>query len=73
MVTSALQTTLDSLTHDERLEALEYLEFTTSIDGASLTLGQRQLIQGRDAEMDADLSLGIPWEEVNARLQAEFG
>jgi putative addiction module component (TIGR02574 family) len=57
---------------EERAQLMEELSETIDAD-FPLTEEQWKEIERRDAELKADPSIGIPWEEVRARLRAKFG
>ena len=64
---------IDHLSTDERLRLLERLWDSLSRDLVSvpLTGEQRTELDRRIEEMDADDQLGIPWEAVLKRLEAD--
>lgn len=70
MVNPALQSAIDAMSIDERLELVDYIE--RSVDSAPLevTEEQKAMIRSRAAELDADPSIGLTWDEMKARLAA---
>ena len=60
------------LAPEERAQLIEELYETVEED-CPLTDEQIAEIERRAAELEADPSIGIPWEEVRARLRAKFG
>ena len=72
MVTRALQEIVDALSVEDRVSLLEYLERTTDLDGMTLTDKQLAVIDRRNAEMDADPSLGVSEDEFMARLRDQW-
>ena len=64
MVTAALRETVDALGVDEQVSLLEYLDRIVGVDDTELTDEQLATLDRRDANMDADPSLGIPRDEI---------
>jgi putative addiction module component (TIGR02574 family) len=60
------------LAPEERAQLMEEL-YDTIEEDFPLTEEQWKEIERRDAELEADPSIGVPWEEVRARLRAKFG
>ena len=72
MVTTAIREAVDALSAEERVSLLEYLERTTNTDDVLLTDEAIAVLDRRDAEMDADPSIGIPADEFFRQVRAEF-
>ena len=72
MFSEALRETVDALSPDEQASLLEYLERVVGVDDMKLTDEQLATIDRRDAEMDADQSLGVSRDEFMARLRAKW-
>ncbi|MDR3107494.1 MAG: addiction module protein [Bifidobacteriaceae bacterium] len=72
MVTVALQEAVAALSRDERVELREFIDMTLGTEVAVLTDDQASVIRRRAAEMEADPSLGIPWEDVYDDLMADL-
>ena len=72
MTRSEILDEIRKLAPEERAQLLEEL-YETVEDDFPLTEEQLKEIERRDAELKADPSIGIPWEEVRARLRAKFG
>ena len=68
MVTLELQEALSRLDLAERLEVIDLLQQSLVPPPAELTESQVEMIRQRDAEMDADPSIGLSWAEVRSRL-----
>jgi putative addiction module component (TIGR02574 family) len=64
---------ISALSLAEKVELRDYIDHSIAARGPVLTAHQKATVRARAAELDADPSLGIPWEEVNAELAAEFG
>lgn len=64
---------VDQLSTDERLRLLERLwdSLSRDLDIIPLTDEQRAALDRRIEEMDQDEQLGIPWEDVLRRLEAD--
>lgn len=67
MVNPALQSAIEAMSLDERLELVEYIESTAPVE---VTEQQRATIRSRAAELEADPSIGLTWGELKARLAA---
>ena len=72
MVSSALYEAVDALSIEDRVSLLEYLERTIGVDDMTLTDEQLATLDRRDAEMDADPTLGVTEDEFFARLEAKW-
>ncbi len=73
MVTPALQETLGSLSLSERVDVINFLQRTLVPAPDGLTEQQMATVRRRDAEMDADPSIGLTWDELDSRLQHKWG
>ena len=71
MVTSTMQKAVEALSPKERMELLDYISSTMPTD-FELTEDEKTMIRLRDAEMDADPSIGLDWKEVYDELMAEI-
>ena len=72
MVTAAFLETVDALSVEDQVSLLEYLERVVGASDADLTDEQLATLDRRDAEMDADPSLGVSRDEFIARLKAKW-
>lgn len=57
----------------ERVDVIDLLERSLISSESDLTEEEKSIVRQRDAEMDADPSLGLSWEELDARLQDKWG
>jgi putative addiction module component (TIGR02574 family) len=75
MVSSSLLRAVGELSPAEKVELRDFIDLSIGgPDGTpALSEEQRAAVRRRAAEMDADPSVGIPWEDANAELAAEFG
>ncbi|MDR0783305.1 MAG: addiction module protein [Propionibacteriaceae bacterium] len=73
MVSSTLQESLGSLTITERIDVIDFLQRSLVPGDRSLTEQEMTMIRSRDAEMDADPSIGLTWDVLDARLQSTWG
>ena len=73
MVSAALQESIVSLSHDERVELRDFIDVTLGSEVMPFSESQKDIIRQRAAELEADPSIAIPWEDANAELMAEFG
>lgn len=55
---------------DERLELVEYIESTVESEPIEIIDEQKVKIRSRAAELQADPSIGLTWDELKARLAA---
>ncbi len=58
---------------DERLELVEYIESTVDQSQIEVTEEQKALIRSRAAELQADPSIGLTRDELNARIWLALG
>ena len=72
MVNPALQTAIEALSLDERLELVEYIESTVESSPIEVTEEQKTMIRSRAAELQADPSIGLTWEELDARMGSRW-
>ncbi len=70
MVNPALQSAIEAMSLDERLELVEYIENTVDQSQIEVTEEQKSLIRSRAAELQADPSIGLTWDELKARVAA---
>ena len=68
----ALQSAIEAMSLDERLELVEYIESTVESAPIELTEDQKVLIRSRAAELEADPSIGLTWDELDARMGARW-
>lgn len=66
MVNPALQSAIEAMSLDERLELVVYIESTVESAPLDLTEDQKVLIRSRAAEFQADPSIGLTWDELDA-------
>ena len=71
MVTSTMRKAVEALSPQERVELLDYISSTMPTD-LELTEEEKAMIRQRDAEMDADPSIGLDWKEVYDELITEL-
>jgi putative addiction module component (TIGR02574 family) len=72
MVNPALQSAIDAMSLDERLELVEYIESTVEASPIAVTEEQQATIRSRAAELAADPSVGLTREELDARIGARW-
>lgn len=70
MVNLALQSAIDAMSLDERLELVEYIERTVESAPIEVTEEQKVMVRSRAAELQDDPSIGLTWDELKARLAA---
>ena len=72
MVDPALQSAIEAMSLDERLELVEYIESTVDDAAIEVTEEQKTLIRTRAAELQADPSIGLTWEELDTRIGSRW-
>jgi putative addiction module component (TIGR02574 family) len=70
MVNPALQSAIEAMSLDERLELVAYIESTVESEPIEVTDEQKAMIRSRAAELQADPSVGLTWDELKTRLAA---
>jgi putative addiction module component (TIGR02574 family) len=70
MVNPALQSAIEAMSLDERLELVEYIESTVDQSQIEVAEEQKALIRSRAADLQADPSIGLTWDELKARVAA---
>ena len=73
MVNPVLQQAVSGLTVPEKVELRDYIDVSLGAQAPLLTEQQIAVVQCRAAELDADPTIALPWEDLNAELMAEFG
>jgi putative addiction module component (TIGR02574 family) len=73
MLSSVLLQSVSQLSMAEKIDLLNYLDTSLSSQEPRWTRKQIAAVQGRAADLDADPTLALPWEGLNAELEAEFG
>ena len=68
MVDPALQSAIDGMSLDERLELVEYIERTVESSPLAVSETHQTTIRSRAAELAADPSIGVTREELDARI-----
>lgn len=66
----ALQAAIEALSLDERLELVEYIESTVESEPIGVSDDQKAMLRSRAAELQADPSIGLTWDELKTRLAA---
>lgn len=70
MVNPALQSAIEAMSLDERLELVEYIESTVESEPIEVSEEQKSVIRSRAAELQGDPSIGLTRDELKARLAA---
>jgi hypothetical protein len=73
MVSPALQESLGSPTLAERIDVIDFLQRSLVPSPAEVAAQDKAAIRRRDAELDADPSMGLTWAELDAGLQDAWG
>jgi len=68
MVNPTLQSAIEAMSLDERLELVEYIESTVESSPLAVSETQQLTIRSRAAELAADPSIGLTREELDARI-----
>ncbi len=69
---SALQSAIEAMSLDERLELVEYVESTVDSAPIGVTEEQKAMIRSRAAELQGDPSIGLTWDELDARMGSRW-
>ncbi len=72
MVDPALQSVIEAMSLDERMELVEFIENSVEKSAIELTEDQKAMIESRASELDGDMSLGLTWGELDARLRSSW-
>jgi putative addiction module component (TIGR02574 family) len=72
MVSPALQSAIEAMTLDERFDLIEYIESTVDRSEIEVAEEQKALIRSGAAELQADPTIGLTWEELDARMGARW-
>jgi putative addiction module component (TIGR02574 family) len=72
MVNPALQSAIEAMSLDERFELVEFIESTVDQSQIEVTEEQQAVIRSRAAELRADPSSGLTWEELDARIGSRW-
>jgi putative addiction module component (TIGR02574 family) len=73
MVNPALRSAIEAMSLAERFELVEYIESTIEPAPIEVTDQQAAVIRSREAQLQADPSIGLTWDELSARLAARWG
>ena len=72
MVDPALQSVIEAMSFEERMELVEFIENSVDQSAIELAGDQKAMIESRTSELDADPSLGLTWGELDARLGSRW-
>jgi len=72
MVNPSLQSAIEAMSLDGRLELVEYIESTGDQSVIEVTEEQKATIRSRAAELQADPSIGLTWDELDARIGSHW-
>lgn len=72
MVSPALRSAIEAMSLDERLELVEYIESTVESAPIEVNDQQKAMIRSRAAQLQADPSIGLTWDELQARLGSRW-
>lgn len=70
MVNPTLQSAIEAMSLDERLELVAFIEGTVESEPIDLTDAQKTTLRSRAEDLQADPSIGLSWEQLKARLAA---
>lgn len=57
----------------ERMELLVYIERTIESESVQISELKKAVVRSRAAELEADPSIGLTWDELDARLASRWG
>lgn len=63
-----MQSAIEAMSVDERLDLVEYIEGTVDQSRIEVTEEQKVMIRARAAELQADASIGLTWNELDAQI-----
>ncbi len=72
MVDPALQSAIEAMSVDERLELAEFIESTVGQSEVEMTDEQKATIRSRAEELQADPSVGLTWGELDAQVGSRW-
>lgn len=72
MVNPALQSAIEAMSLDERLELVEYMESTVDHSLIEVSDAQKAMIRTRTIELQTDPSIGRSWDELDARIGSRW-
>jgi putative addiction module component (TIGR02574 family) len=72
MVDPALQSAIEAMSIDERLELAEFIESTVDQSEIEMTDEQKATIRSRAEELQADPSVGLTWDELDAQVGSRW-
>lgn len=72
MVNPALQSAIEAMSLGERLELVEYIESTVESEPVEVTDEQKAMIRTRSAQLQADPSIGLTWDELDTRMGSRW-
>lgn len=72
MVDPALQSAIEAMSLEERLELVDYIEGTVESASGAATAEQRDLIRSRAADLARNPSIALTWEELDARMSIRW-
>ncbi len=73
MIDPTLQAEIDAMSVDERMELVAYIERTIESESVEISEEKKTVVRSRAAELEADPSIGLTWDELNARLASRWG
>jgi putative addiction module component (TIGR02574 family) len=73
MIDPALQAEIDAMSFDERMELVAYIERTIESESVEISEEKKTVVRSRAAELEADPSIGLTWDELSARLASRWG
>lgn len=68
MVNPALQSTIEAMSLEERLELVEFIESTVESEPIRLTDEQKATVRSRAVDLDADPAIGLTWDQLKSPL-----
>lgn len=70
MVSPFVQSAINAMSVDERLDLMAYIESTVESAEGVLNNAEVGLIRSRAADLDADPAIALSWDDLKARLAA---
>ena len=72
MVNPGLQSAIEAMSLDERLELVEYIERSVESAQFALSEEEKSTIRSRAEELQASPAVGLTWDELDARMGSRW-
>lgn len=72
MVSDDLRAAVEAMSLGERFELIEYIERAIDSSPIEVSDEQKMTVRSRAAELQADPSIGLSWDELKARIGSRW-